>query len=819
MQKQVTIGWKVSTLNLALASFRYRAMLPMLALEHVGIKSKIILRSHRTCLAGLDALVFVKSLTLEDYWLAQEAARLQIPVIFDLCDNIFIDTYPSNKSSSPADIFLLIANIANAVVVTTEPLATVVREKIGERIPVYVIPDGIENEILLAIAKKRLLIPQLNEYIRRSIINNRALSFVRKAGVLLKTGSIFAMARRLLKVVGKFSRYFRRYLYWRFWAKFAYRYFDKLRAYLTGSPPKLGCNLKSVSVDQSEKPVLHISKAAMIAPFTHKILWFGNHGASHASFGMLDLLLIREPLEKLATEVSLELIVISNNFEKYKKHIRPMAIPTRYIEWSAASMTQHLRSADVVVLPNSLDAFSICKSANRSVLALSNGVPVVATSTPALEPLRKSITLDDFENGLRRYLTDSEYANLHVQQGQRLIGELYGQQVIGQLWNDLIVAVIQDRSPPENPSRPELIIVIYMPQDIDLVRPILDEVHRRGIHCSVWSSLAAIQRWPQVADALPKFGFDWRIFPEDLKGFDGGMFPSSVYALLTITETNLNPHRFAHRLTKLANSAGIYTVTMQHGYENVGLSYSDGVHDIERIRFAARQIYTWGHLETLHPNISQLTRNKCYPVGCPKAGAVESVPFAEERLDGRLVIGIFENLHWHRYSDEYREFFLQGVRYLAESFPDIVFLVKPHNAGMWLTGRYQGAKPEFDNVIVIDPKEQQWASITAPQLLGLLTGVITTPSTVALDAARVKMPIAVVAQGLDMENYVPLPLIEYMEDWSSFVSQAIDAHERKSLQEKSRQFVDRVLVPGNAAWRIVEEIVSHTQKAGVKSAS
>lgn len=818
MQKQVTIGWKVSTLNLALASLRYRAMLPLLALECTGMRSKIFARSRQACLVGLDVLVIVKSFTMDDLWLAQKATELQIPVVFDLCDNIFVEQYGGERPISPKDVFLLIASVANAIVVSTEPLAAIVREQIGGRIPVYVVPDGIENKMLLAAAKKRLLLPQLLEYARRLIINSGAAKLLRKSRELLKTGSIIGVSRSLFKAAIKFSRHFRRHLNWRFWVKLAYRYYDRLRAYLTGSTPKLG-NVKSASANQSGKSAFPTSKTAVAASSSHKILWFGNHGANHANFGMLDLLSIRESLEKLATELPVELVVISNNLEKYKKHIRPMAIPSRYIEWCADSMAHHLCGADVVVIPGSLDAFSICKSANRSALALSHGVPVVATSTPALEPLRECITLNDFEGGLRRYLTDTEYAKLHVKQGQELIEQLYGKRTIGQLWNDLIDEVIHSRRTQETSMNPELIIAIHLPQDIDLARPVLDEAHRRGIHCAVWSSLTAMQRWPQVAYYVPKLGFDWRVFPNDLKGFDVGMFPGSAYALLTVTETNLGPHQFTHQLTKLANAAGLYTATMQHGHENVGLTYSDEIHNIRRIRFAARQIYTWGHLETLHPDILQQTRNKCFPVGCPKPDFVESVSLTNWVSKRQPVIGIFENLHWHRYSDEYREFFLEGVRYLAKAFPDIVFLAKSHNAGMWLTGRYQGAKPEINNLIIADPKDPQWASITAPQLLGHLTAVITTPSTVALDAARVRMPTAVVAQGLDLENYAPLPLIECMEGWSSFVTQALDVHERKSLQEKSRQFVDRVLLPGNAAWRIVEEIVSHKQKRETRNAS
>lgn len=101
MQKQLTVGWKVSTLNPSLASLRYRALFPLVALESQDITGKIIARYHPTFLNGIDVLVIVKSFTLEDYSLAQQAVKRRIPVIFDLCDNIFIEEYKSKKHPPP----------------------------------------------------------------------------------------------------------------------------------------------------------------------------------------------------------------------------------------------------------------------------------------------------------------------------------------------------------------------------------------------------------------------------------------------------------------------------------------------------------------------------------------------------------------------------------------------------------------------------------------------------------------------------------------------------------------------------------------------
>jgi len=814
MNPRLTIGWKVSTLNPALASLRYRAMLPILALESFRVESKVFIRPNSSILTGLDALVIVKSFNWEDYWLAQEAVKNKVPVIFDLCDNIFIDNYQRKGHTSPTDIFLLISGLANAIVVTTEPLATLVRDKTGGRIPIYVVPDGIETTVLLSAAKNRLWFPQNQEYIHRLIA--RAVSFTRQGldkVSLLKTVSREVMPHIIYRAAAKSISH---YLYWRFWAKLAYRYYAQLRAHITGLLPKLNSEVKFTPSDKSEKSVFQGVGPLAVSSTSRKIVWFGNHGAAHANFGMLDLLYIRESLEKLASEQPLELVVISNNLNKYNKYIRPMAIPSRYIEWNTNSVADNLHDAAVVVLPNSLDAFSICKSANRAVLALSHGVPVVATLTPALNELKECIVLDDFEGGLRRYLADANYAKLHVQQGKKCIERLYGQQVIGKLWGDLIGDVINNTRKQQILAQPEWIVAIHLPQDIDLIRPVIEEAYRQGVRCVAWSSVTALKRWPQLASAIRSLGAELRILPEDFKEFDVSMFSDSVYALLTVTETNLNPHKFTHHLTNLANSAGIFTATMQHGYENIGLSYSDTLHDIKQIQFAASKIYTWGSVKTLHPDIHKQTYKKCFPVGCPKPEVVERTTMGDWIMGARPVVGIFENLHWHRYSDDFRKFFLEGVMNLAKAFPKVDFLIKPHSAGMWLTSRYQGEKLEIDNLIIVDPQDKQWASITAPQLFGHLAAVITTPSTVALDAARAKIPTAVVAQGIDLENYEPLPLIHCIEDWSAFVNQAIDTHGRQVLQEKSQKFVDRVLLPGDAAWRIVKDIVSRKQEREVR---
>ncbi len=813
MAKHLTIGWKVSTLNPALASLRYRAMMPLLALEKFDIKSNIFNTVNRSHLDDLDVLVIVKSFTLDDYWLAQEAVELKVPVVFDLCDNIFIEKYMrqylGKKEHLPADIFLLIARVATAITVSTEPLATVVREQVDGRIPVYVVPDGIESKAVLVAIKKRLFKSQIFESSSYLKLKNRIAVFLRKVGIVFKTGSIMPVLKKVIRVKAKS---FKRYLAWKFYAKSAYRHYDYWRARLTGASPKSNPQVRKKDRSSIVQPKKVLDDELTKANSSQKILWFGRHGAAHAQFGMLDLLAIKEPLEKLASELPVELIVVSNNPKKYEKYISSMSIPSRYYAWSASTMDQYFHDAAVVVLPNSLDDFSICKSPNRTVLALSNGVPVVATATPALEALRDCIILDDFEKGLRCYLTDPGFSAKQVKKGQERIEQLYGQQAIGRLWRGILDEVIykNDLREEKVKSNIDIIFLVQLLQDVDLLLPILDEASEQGLHFVIWISLSAIKRWPRLLDVFQNSDFSFQIIPDELKGVGTSIFPASAFALLSVTESNLSPHAFTFKLTKLANSAGLYTTTMQHGYENIGLTYSDEIHDINRIRFASRQIYTWGGRETLHPNIPLKTRMKCFPVGYPKLDKVQSANVPDELRKGSVVIGIFENLHWHRYSEEYRTSFIEGINHVADIYPEVIFLLKPHNAGTWLTEHYKGEKLERGNVIIADPSSSQWIGSTAPQLFDHLNAVITTPSTVALDAARVKIPTTVVAQDLDLKGYYdPLPLIKNLNGWSAFISQILNDQKQTLFRKRSQQFVERVLLSGDkAAWRIIDDMRS-----------
>lgn len=785
-----TVGWKVASLSLSMASVRFRAMLPLLALEHDGHDCRVFSDADGEKLAGLDLLVIVKSFSADDFALAQQAVARGVPVVLDLCDNIFISSYGASAlapSTSPAQMFLAMARLARAVVVTTEPLAHVVRSQLDTSVPVHVIPDGLETHDAMDQMRSRLASAIASQ--RKTLtqkIRKRLMRLVGRAQILRSAAMVPLTKRLALRAV--------RELHWKPWAKRAYRCFDAVR--------------KSVRARSAQAPEVVAAAQCPANPDAKRILWFGNHGAPHARFGMLDLLEIRGPLETIASEFNVELVVVSNHRDKYERHIAPMRIPSTYVEWSPASIKKQLALASVVVVPNTLEAFSVCKSANRTATALLAGVPVVATATPAQDTLGSCIVFDDFLGGLRLYLGDKQRAEADVATAKQLIHRVFGHGAIAAAWADVIAGATQTKARNVRPDA-QLILALHLIQDLDLALPILLAARARHVSTVVWCSTSLLDKSPRVMRTLNDHQIPIWPVADGASASMGNAFPPAATVLLTIAETNLGPHRFTRNLTNAAKSAGLVTATLQHGFENVGLTYDDEIHKVEGIDFAADRIYLWGEKHTLHARATSETRDKCVPVGCPKPAMIASADISNLLPNENRIIGVFENLHWHRYSDEYREFFVSGVLGLASKFPEINFLVKPHHAGKWLTGKKNISNAELKNLIVVEPAAPEWEQHTASGLLGRMAAVISTPSTVILDAARAGLPVATVECEMNLDKYSPLYKIKTMQDWERFVADLDDVPHKNALIGLSNDFVAAAILNGDGAARIVDDLMLH----------
>lgn len=350
---------RVARRDLHQASVRYRGLLPACALQNMGWQTRVVVGGDLPD-ARADLVVTVKPLTEGESLWAQRASATGLPVVMDLCDNIFIDGY-AGQGDLIASRFLTTAKTAVAITVPTPGLRDTVIGATG--LPghrVLIVPDIVETPAL----------------VRRQ--------------------------RKLLGQPGQWGMAAREYLA---------RHATKLR--------------------RNSRP---------------KLLWFGNHGAAYAKFGLSDLLLFRQALEQAAVRHGAELWVVSNHAEHFRTVAYQLPIPSRYFEWSPTIVDRLLPAVDICLVPNSLDPFSITKSANRALKALSAGVPVVATPTSGYVGLEGSVWLGDPTEGVRSYLEDGRLRSAHLQEAGRAIARDHSMCALDAAMRRVIEVACQDRN-------------------------------------------------------------------------------------------------------------------------------------------------------------------------------------------------------------------------------------------------------------------------------------------------------------------------------------------------------------------------------------
>ena len=292
----------------------------------------------------------------------------------------------------------------------------------------------------------------------------------------------------------------------------------------------------------------------------------------------------------------------------------------------------------------------------------------------------------------------------------------------------------------------------------------------------LWISSRLRDRWPESTATLAATGLPLRVYHHRLLRF-GLVGPLPAQVLITASDTSERGHYPAYALTRAANRRGLATFTLQHGLENIGLTYRDSVHGAN-ITFAAKAILTWQDPATLPAWVAAETRRKCFgigrAVGQPNTNHTVEQPF--------ILIG--QNLHWHRYDAAYRAAFIEQLQMTIQARPDLLFVA----------GRHPGQKtrPPFGAAMESLPNFR-WghASLQNAQ------AIITTPSTVALDAAQRGIPTAVFAGALDLPLYQPLPLLREATDWQTFLRSP-------ASPDRLQAFVAKNVLAGDAVARALD---------------
>lgn len=165
-----------------------------------------------------------------------------------------------------------------------------------------------------------------------------------------------------------------------------------------------------------------------------RLVWFGSSGAESPAFGMVHLSHLMPVLERLSLSLPLELTVISDSQEQFTRYVQPASIPTRYLTWRRRNFASHFLEHDVCIVPVEKNPYTICKTNNRLVAALTLGLPVVAGLIPSYEEFAPWVSFEDWERHISAYARDEDLRRAHVEGARRHIRETYTEQRLVAQW-------------------------------------------------------------------------------------------------------------------------------------------------------------------------------------------------------------------------------------------------------------------------------------------------------------------------------------------------------------------------------------------------
>jgi hypothetical protein len=129
-----------------------------------------------------------------------------------------------------------------------------------------------------------------------------------------------------------------------------------------------------------------------------KLCWFGNGDNPHFPVGLSDLASFGGMLgEIMQAGLDVELTVLTNTRALGPEGLTSvMQLPVRTVleEWSEERETELLLESTACFLPVNAQNFSIAKSLNRAISALTSGCQVISAGYPLYDPLNKLIYRD-----------------------------------------------------------------------------------------------------------------------------------------------------------------------------------------------------------------------------------------------------------------------------------------------------------------------------------------------------------------------------------------------------------------------------------------
>ena len=342
---------------------------------------------------------------------------------------------------------------------------------------------------------------------------------------------------------------------------------------------------------------------------------------------------------------------------------------------------------------------------------------------------------------------------------------------------------------PFAPRRPRVLVLVDLVQDIDALLGVLLAIHATPdlalkIVVSRW-----LERESPRTEALlraHRLPFAYARRRDIIEASAPSL--AGVAGVLATAESTHPAHAAGHALALKARELGVRSYALQHGFEQIGLFGPEAA----LARFASETVFCWFPLAMAPADLPPETRAKLDPVGRPAPPGGWDAASAP-----RYDLGVFENLHWDRYTDADRAGFRDGLLAVARALPGARILLRPHPAGGW-SDELGHELAQFENIVRPGAREARGRLDGGAEVLRGISRVITTPSTVALDSALAGVPGALAAPG--GASYQPLPVLDGPDAWVAFASGG--AYDPSVLD----QFRARVLVAGDGALRIVERI-------------
>jgi len=289
------------------------------------------------------------------------------------------------------------------------------------------------------------------------------------------------------------------------------------------------------------------------------------------------------------------------------------------------------------------------------------------------------------------------------------------------------------------------VFVLNLIQDFEILLPLLERARvsdgMLDVHVAVSELVGKSAIWSTLGPYLAATNTPW-IRAADPMHIVGALGQKRSL-LITASESTAPGHSLCYRACQAAPARAI-KVTVQHGYENIGLRHHSA-HDAlfpGGIRFASDIIMTWDAPDKL-PDLAAVDRDRVLPVGISKLFAENAAATLEKWHSGdsfskaksdtserqKLLIG--DNLQSTRFSiPSRRQRFLEFVR-ATVALEDCDTVIRSHPA-----------KPQLEDPGIAGKAEYDSRSMSA-SALNLFDAVVSAPSTLIMDSAISWAPVAI----------------------------------------------------------------------------